>query len=254
MPFSERRDLDGDAIEAAMQGAVPGSYDAHVLAWLLNQVPLPERESTRYWRLWSANAFASALASALVIALILCRAPLRRVSYNHLVVGLAVPDLLFALFCGTTCLLNATHGHWYDGDGSVFGGGWICDFQAFYSVFGTAGSMWVNVLVTFELEAVSRSMSTGMAYARPTTREIYGRLAAVYAFVIAISWFVSFGYRFLPGLRRCRCSRRARCRRARSTTRRSPRRRPCRARCASRTQSRRRRCVRSTSSSRVFSL
>jgi hypothetical protein len=131
--------------------------------------------------------------------LILARKQLREVSYNHLIVGLAIPDIFFSFCCGITCALHVLVGHWYDGEG-LFGGGWMCDFQAFYSMFGTAGSMWVNILITFELESISRSMSTGRRYVRPTTAQTYTRLAGVYAFVFGVSWLVSFGYRFWPEL------------------------------------------------------
>ena len=76
----------------------------------------------------------------------------------------------------------------------------MCDFQSWYTVFGSAGSMWVNVLITAELYRASSCARRCVPYAPPSVRAVYARLAVTYTLVAAFSWLPAFGYRVWPDL------------------------------------------------------
>jgi hypothetical protein len=196
MPYDPNLTVGGQEVAAAARGQT-SEYGRQEAMFLLIRTPLDASALVAYWKSWTVITAVSAVLSGLVIVLILARPKLRRTSFNHLLIGLVVPDFLFSFLCGITCALHAAHGRWYDGEG-IGDGQWMCDFQSFYSVFGTAGSIWVNVLITFEMRRISRSMRSRQTYVRPTCRQIWMWLVLVYAGVGALAWVLSYGYRSLP--------------------------------------------------------
>ncbi|KAG8458276.1 hypothetical protein KFE25_001568 [Diacronema lutheri] len=198
MPYSPLTDVDGGAIARAARGQ-SAEWDRRTAAFMLIRVPVSDAASVHYWAAWVGVTVLSTVAISCVIVLILTRRRLRSSVYNHFIVGLAIPDLVFSLLCLGTCALHVAHGHWYDG-GALWHGGWMCDFQAWYTVFGVAGSMWINVLITAEFFRVSTSVRRLHSYTPPSVRTIWRRLLAVYALVAVYAWVPTFGYRFWPEL------------------------------------------------------
>jgi hypothetical protein len=133
-----------------------------------------------------------AAASLAAIGLVLLRPKLRAQPYNHYIVGLAIPDLVYSGICVITCALHAAHGHWYDGEG-IGSGRWMCDFQAFYLTFGLAGSLWVNVAVTNELDGLTTSMRLMQQRSTPSIAKVYLRNGAAFALALTISWVAVYG-------------------------------------------------------------
>ncbi|KAG8463285.1 hypothetical protein KFE25_004796 [Diacronema lutheri] len=198
MPYRPLTEVDGGAVARAARGQ-SATWDKRVAAFMLVRVPVSDAASVHYWEAWVVVTALSTVAVTCVLALILSRRRLRASVYNHFIVGLAIPDLVFSLLCLATCGLHVAHGHWYDGD-ALWHGDWMCDFQAWYTVFGSAGSMWINVLITAEFFRVTSSVRRLHTYTPPRVRTIWHRLLAVYALVAVYAWVPTFGYRFWPQL------------------------------------------------------
>ena len=103
-----------------------------------------------YWKAWVYITYLSSISSLTVILIICCNKSLHNYQ-NRFIVGLAIPDVLFSGLCGITCQLNTQYGVFQGGPG-------MCLWQSFYVVFGFAGSMWMNVVITRELHRLSASL------------------------------------------------------------------------------------------------
>jgi hypothetical protein len=185
---------DGYAVAAAARGEGNGTWSQREANYLLKLLPVAVEFQVTYWSVWAWMSATCAAVSLGAICLVLFRPNLRAQPYNHFIVGLAFPDLVFSGLCAITCALHAAHGRWYDGEG-LGSGTWMCDFQAFYCTFGVAGSLWVNVAVTVELEALTTSMRRMQQRATPSIAKVYTRISAALALALVISWVVVYGAR-----------------------------------------------------------
>lgn len=133
-----------------------------------------------YWKAWVYITYLSSISSLTVILIICCNKSLHNYQ-NRFIVGLAIPDVLFSGLCGITCQLNTQYGVFQGGPG-------MCLWQSFYVVFGFAGSMWMNVVITRELHRLSASLE-GKAdyYSPPKACEVYKRIAMVYAGCVVLA-------------------------------------------------------------------
>jgi hypothetical protein len=193
MPHELLRE-DAIAVAAAARGEGNGTWSRHEAGLMLQRIPVAVEFQVTYWSVWAWLSATCATVSLAAICLVLVRPKLRAQPYNHFIVGLAIPDLAFSGLCAITCALHAAHGRWYDGEG-LGSGTWMCDFQAFYCTFGVAGSLWVNVAVTVELEALTTSMRRMQQRATPSIAKVYTRISAALALALVISWVVVYGAR-----------------------------------------------------------
>lgn len=184
---------DGFAIARAARGEDP-FMDAQEARWLLIRTPLPDDIRVPYWRAWVLVSLVSASAGIAIIVLVLGRRRLRASPFNHYIVGLAIPDVIFSTTCVWTCAMHAHHGDYWDGDGA-----WMCDLQSAYTVFGAAGSMWVNVLIASEICRLSRCTYEMQTYVPTRPAAVWARLSLAYALVAAFSLVPSFAYRLRDG-------------------------------------------------------
>ncbi|KAG8461039.1 hypothetical protein KFE25_003608 [Diacronema lutheri] len=191
---------DPYALAAAVRGEDTSRWTALEARWLLVRAPVEQSSIVPFWAAWAFLCAVCTAASVLVIGVIYATPRLRAQPYNHLVVGLAIPDLVFSGLCGITCTLHVAHGRWYDGETIGDGRGWMCDFQSFYCTFGIAGSLWVNVVVTHELSRLTRSMRS-VAVPKPITlQHVYSRLGAVLALALVIAWVPNYAYLVWPSI------------------------------------------------------
>jgi hypothetical protein len=94
---------------------------------------LPDASVTQImWALWSALSFLAALACCLVHLVVIASPRTRSSAFNLCIAALMVPDVMFSLNCGITCLLNHLQGSYV----SVA----MSHYQTFYKVFGICGS------------------------------------------------------------------------------------------------------------------
>ena len=84
--------------------------------------------------------------------MILSSRKLRGNAFNHFIIGMSIPDLVFCLGCGISCLRSAVAGQWA-------GGNWNCNMQAVYVSFGIGSSVWMNCLVVWELQRLTSSIA-----------------------------------------------------------------------------------------------
>jgi hypothetical protein len=200
---------DGYLLAAAARGQGNGTWSTAEAGYLLWRVVVLARLQLACWVVWVGTAAVCAAASLGVIALVLSRARLRAQPFNHFVIGLSIPDLVFS---GLSAIARARHGsrgRWSDGDAGLGDGRWLCDFQAWYLVFGVAGSMWVKLAVTRELDRLTTAIRLGRSYELPSVGAVYARVGAALALAAAIAWIVAYGER---AWRHARAPSRAGCR------------------------------------------
>ena len=134
------------------------------------------------WGTWMVASEVAAAASLTIIAGILHSKAARSNVFNLLIVFLCVPDFIFSSLCGVTCALS------YKAD-EYYGGPLGCEWQAFYVIFGFAGSMWMQVIIAAELRHVLRCSHERRSYVQLTLQQVLRRAGAVYALTLFIaSW------------------------------------------------------------------
>eukprot|EP00930_Biecheleria_cincta_P028547 TRINITY_DN19924_c0_g1_i9.p1 TRINITY_DN19924_c0_g1~~TRINITY_DN19924_c0_g1_i9.p1 ORF type:complete len:938 (+),score=145.15 TRINITY_DN19924_c0_g1_i9:115-2928(+) len=140
------------------------------------------------WLLWAFLAGAAAFANLVVMGIIIRFKSLRSKQFNRMILGLALPDFLFSGACSVTCTLHRFHGTWY-------GGSAHCDVQGFYVTFGFAGSIWMNVIISREINLMARSARAAIRYVPLKTRAVVIRIAIAYG----ISLFLAASHT-IPGI------------------------------------------------------
>lgn len=92
MPYRPLAGVDSKYLAEIARGHDHGDMDPMTALYMLARVPVADEQRRRYWTAWGITAFLSASASAAVIALILSRRRLRLSVFNHLIIGLAIPE------------------------------------------------------------------------------------------------------------------------------------------------------------------
>ena len=111
-------------------------YDAIVAA--------PSDEALmHYWWTWAVVATMVGIASLILFLGIAFSPKARKNPFNLYLLYLSIPDFIFSLSCGITCLLNAINGEYW--------AAWMCNFQQWYCVFGIGSNAWLNACVVREL-------------------------------------------------------------------------------------------------------
>lgn len=156
-----------------------------------HSVALPS-ESTVFVGLTVYAAIALAVSVVLLIQIlsILTTARVRDKAFNLYLLFLVIPDFVFSFLCGLTCALNAAAGGHYTSH-------WMCEFQSFYTIFGFAGSAWMNAVIARELHTMIRYSHGRRRYRPPTATQVCLQAAVVYAWSAFVgSWTLMDG--FLP--------------------------------------------------------
>ena len=154
---------DSTTLPPLPRSAVANSTEDPTSRWVLMRTMSDDQSMVVYWRAWTWITGISSASSLFVILLILCTPRLR--SYvNHFIVGLAIPDFTFSTACTISCSLNEANVEYWGGAGA-------CKFQSIYVIFGFAGSMWMNVVITVELARLAAMSDGGQRYVPPTLRQ-----------------------------------------------------------------------------------
>lgn len=139
----------------------------------------PDETLVYYWYTWTAVAFSVGLYSFLLFVSILINREVRRRPFNLYLLYLLIPDFVFSLSCGLTCLLNGLNGSYY--------GKWICNVQQWYSV----GSAWINAIFAYQIHVMLKDSHARRRYRVPDTRRVTLQCLAAFAWVIFLgSWGV----------------------------------------------------------------
>ena len=134
------------------------------------------------WLVWAVVAELSAAACLLVMVAILCDRRARASSFNLYVVFVTLPDFLFSFLCGITCARNHARGGLYS-DAAM------CEFQAWYVIFGFTASPWLNACIAHELHGFQCATNELRVYVPPSRRRVAVQAACVYAWAAFIaSW------------------------------------------------------------------
>ena len=135
------------------------------------------------WSLWSMLSFVSAIVIIIVFFGMLFNYKVRNNPFNQYLLFLMTPDLVYAILCGITCILNATHGEYI----SIA----QCYLQSWYGMFAVSGSAYMNSLLAHE---VYKMLSYGQNCRRhipPTSRQIIrNSIIAISIAAFVSSWSV----------------------------------------------------------------
>jgi len=126
------------------------------------------------WSLWMVICTVVAISIALVLISVLLDSTTRSNPFNLFLLFLMVPDFLFSGLCAITCLLNASAGHYWSGA--------MCQFQAFYVIFGIAANNWLNLAVAWELHSLLLTTRSCRRYKLPPRRKIVFTALSIYAY------------------------------------------------------------------------
>jgi len=116
-----REDLLPNATRYDLFRAAPGEADLRVM-----------------WLTWATTYTVAAATGSTIILGVLSSPTARASVFNHNLVALIIPDLVLSISCATTCFLNHAN------NGYV--GAAMCEWQAFYAVFGVGGSIYMIAL------------------------------------------------------------------------------------------------------------
>ena len=134
------------------------------------------------WIAWASISELSAAACAIVMVAILCDTRARRSSFNLYVVFVTLPDFLFSFLCGMTCARNAVQGGLYSDEA-------MCEFQAWYCIFGFTASPWLNACIAHELHGFMRATKQLQAYKPPARSRVAAQALCVYVWAAFVaSW------------------------------------------------------------------
>mmetsp|Transcript_18534 Transcript_18534/g.45922 ORF Transcript_18534/g.45922 Transcript_18534/m.45922 type:complete len:451 (-) Transcript_18534:524-1876(-) len=143
----------------------------------------PDEDLVKYWYSWTFLALACGLFSLSVCLSIVLNKKVRQKPFNLYIIYLMIPDFVFSILCGITCLLNATNGAYYSHS--------MCNFQQFYVVFGIGANAWLNCVVAHQLHQILRNSSARRRYRLPTRKQVTIHSLSVYAWCLFLG---SLGY------------------------------------------------------------
>jgi hypothetical protein len=144
----------------------------------------------KYWSAWSGIALAVGFFTLTVFFGILSSHKVRQNSFNVYLMYLMIPDILFSLLCGVTCLLNAINGEYWSS--------LMCNFQQWYCVFGIGANAWLNAVITFQLHTMLKFGNQRRRYTSPTRKTVTAHALSVYLFVAFLGTWGLIGAPWWP--------------------------------------------------------
>lgn len=148
-------------------------YDQLVSAPSWNQQEL-------MWMAWACLTLLCTV-TILVVFLAILSSPIRKKTFNVYLLCLMVPDMLFSALCCFTCLNNYRLGY--------YSSAYMCEFQAFYSVFSIASNGWLNAVICKQVHNMLVCVKTKNTYYPPPPRLVLGHAALVYLWALFVaSW------------------------------------------------------------------
>lgn len=135
------------------------------------------------WAVWVIVSVVSALAGLIILTAILSSKETRRETFNQYIIALVIPDIFFSGCCVITCALN-----WMSS--SYYGGRAWCAWQAFYVIFGFAGSIWMHVVIAYEIRAMVYASHVQRAYTQPTLWRVLAQVTFIYALSIFLACMI----------------------------------------------------------------
>lgn len=134
-----------------------------------------DEQLQKYWWAWAFVALVVGITSLIVFLGIATNKKAMQNPFNLYLLFLAIPDFVFSLSCGITCLLNATNGEYW--------AAWMCNFQQWYCVFGIGSNAWLNACVTRELYTMLKFSDKRRRYKSPSRRFVSQQALAVYLYM-----------------------------------------------------------------------
>ena len=128
----------------------------------------------KYWYGWSTVAFLAGSYVLIVFLSILSCRKVRQQTFNLYLLFLLIPDIIFSFCCGMTCILNATHGHYYSHE--------MCNFQQFYVIWGIGSNCWLNAIISYQLHNLLICSQIGRRYKIPTKKQVTYQAITVYMY------------------------------------------------------------------------
>lgn len=129
----------------------------------------------KYWWAWAVVALVVGTASLILFLAIALSPTARKNPFNVYLLYLSIPDFVFSLSCGITCLLNAINGEYW--------AAWMCTFQQWYCVFGIGSNAWLNACVVRELYTMLRFSNQRRRYKSPTRVHVMQQALLVFLFI-----------------------------------------------------------------------
>lgn len=147
-------------------------------------------DQTRFvqWVVYSTISLSVAAFVLLVLLGVLSNQRVRSRPFNLYLVFLMVPDLVFSLFCGINCALNAAKGDYVSA-------AW-CRFQVVYAVWGIGSNAWLNAAIARHVHDMLSSSRQMKRYCAPTQKRVILEALSVYAWLGFVSAWPFLG--FLP--------------------------------------------------------
>ena len=134
-----------------------------------------DEDLQKYWWSWAVVALIVGVASLIVFLGLATDRKARQNPFNVYLIYLCIPDFVFSLCCGITCLLNAVNGEYW--------AGWMCAFQQWYCVFGIGANAWLNACITWELYTMLKLGHRRRRYKSPTIKFVTIQALAVYIYM-----------------------------------------------------------------------
>lgn len=144
----------------------------------LSAAPSDEELQTM-WTIWSAVFAVYSVIILVVFFGIVCSKRVRAQPFNHYLIYLMLPDILYTVVCTFQCGLLAILG----GPNTPFS----CSLQSFYLIFGNGANSWMNAIIAYQLHRLLWTSQRGARYLPPTNRQIAFHAFCAYAFAAFIA-------------------------------------------------------------------
>lgn len=137
--------------------------------------------------MWSVTAGIVSISCNLLILSIIRSKRVRGRTFNIYILFITIPDSIFSSLCMMTCISNIINGGSYESHT-------MCQFQAWYCVFGWSANMWMNVAIAHKLLSLLNAIKMGRRFIKPPTREVYSTVLLVYLYAAFLSSWTLVGF------------------------------------------------------------
>lgn len=138
-----------------------------------------DEELQTMWTIWSS---VFALYSLIIVVVFLGIVSSRRVrahSFNHYLIYVMLPDILYTCLCTVQCAVLAVTG----GPITPF----ACRLQSFYLIFGNGANSWMNAIIAYQIHRLLQISRRGERYVPPTRTRIAFQAMCAYAWAALIA-------------------------------------------------------------------
>ena len=140
-----------------------------------------DEQLVKYWYGWAVLALTAGIFVLCVFLPLVTSRKARKQSFNVYLMYLMIPDFVFSICCGITCLLNAVNGSYYSH--------WMCNFQQWYCVWGIGANCWLNALITYQLHSLLKCSQQTRRYRIPPPKNVTKHALLVYLYCAFLgSW------------------------------------------------------------------